>query len=133
MIKLAKLDAIQNRFCMKCTSNKINYGLESDCNTCDIKATLNSAPLVDAIPSKTVREMLEVEVMKAVKGTIPVEQVARILTSKIDECPRYCCFGNKMDLWCHEHTYVDKFHDEYNCCVDEYDCWLHAIKEGWLE
>lgn len=53
---------------------------------------------------------------------IPVEQVAMMLAKAYANIP--CAVFRRKDEWCNERCKVG--------CM-QWECWLHAIREGWVE
>lgn len=56
---------------------------------------------------------------------IPVEQVARIIDMATDVPPCRYAYPDNID-WC-------KSRNCKNGKADFYECWLHALREGWLD
>lgn len=60
---------------------------------------------------------------------IPIEEVARMLykVTGTDPCVALAMPGiEDVDKWCGENCVVDRE-------TSVMDCWIHAIKEGWLD
>lgn len=53
---------------------------------------------------------------------IPIEQVAIMLAKAYENIP--CAVFGRKDEWCNERCKVG--------CM-QWECWLHALKEGWLD
>lgn len=109
LIEADKLKDTECRLCAFCLEDSKGHKDIDGCREmgCGVMDMIDSQPTVDAIP---------------------VEQVARMFARFTEDYP--CNFA---------HGYYQSQKDEF-CGFDgecptenNYDCWIHAIKEGWLD